>query len=73
MLSPLETATLFVNHDPSRDGGKVLRGVLKPDATIDQILADVRRMDVCIEETHRRDMGRVRSVEAVPGSNGAAA
>jgi hypothetical protein len=50
-LSPLETAALFVNFDAGGELATLLRGMLKPGATIDQILADARRMGVCVEET----------------------
>lgn len=56
-LSPLETATLFVNHPETQDSSGVgegggenisLRQVLRPGARIDEILADARRMDIRI-------------------------
>jgi len=47
-LSPLETATLFVNHQDSNGEGGRIRQVLRPGARIDEILADARRMNIRI-------------------------
>lgn len=68
-LSPLETAALFVNHEPSGEGATELRGVLKLGSTIDQILAEARRMDVRVAESKKQEVTQVDSVEAAPSSS----
>lgn len=44
----------------------MLRGVLKPGAAIDQILAEVKRMGAHVEKTDKRSITQVRSVKVMP-------
>lgn len=44
----------------------MLRDVLRPGATISQILAEVKRMGAHVKETDKRGITQVRSAKVMP-------